>query len=805
MPTSPADDNEHFDVPAELPLLPIRDLVVFPHLIVPLYISRDVSVAAVEEALAGDRMLFLAAQRDVSDENPRPAGLHAVGTVGMILRQRRLPDGRTKILVQGVGRARIDDWVRERPSLRVKLSRIDEPVLEQLTVEIEALMRSARDALEKLIALGRTSSPDVMLVIGGIGDPGRLADLVASNLALKVPDAQEILETAEPVARLGKVVDRLRKELAVQQMQQKIQSQAKEEMNRTQREYYLREQLRQIQGELGESDGKAEEVSELRKKIDEAGMPKEALEEAQKQVRRLEAMHQDSAEAAVIRAYVEWLVELPWGKQSEDVLDLIAARKILDEDHFGLPKVKERLLEFLGVRKLKADLKGPILCLVGPPGVGKTSLGRSVARAMGRTFVRASLGGVRDEAEIRGHRRTYVGAMPGRIIAGLKQAGTRNPVFLLDELDKLGSDGRGDPSAALLEVLDPEQNGKFRDHYVNLDFDLSKVLFIATANVLDGIPGPLRDRMEVITIAGYTERDKLWICKRHILPKMLSEHGLTPALLEITAPALQAVIRGYTREAGLRNLERLVAALCRKVARKVAEGRTRRTVISAKSLARWIGPPRWVDTEAGTHDEVGQVTGLAWTQAGGEILTIEVAAMKGKPGLVLTGQLGDVMKESARAALTWVRTRAVSLGIDEGFFDAHELHIHVPAGAIPKDGPSAGVSMATALVSVASGVPVRRDVAMTGEITLRGRVLAIGGLKEKLLAAHRYGMKSVIVPAENEKDLVDVPKAIRTALHVRLAKTLEDVLDEALPGGLAALRGKKPLGSVTAPGNGGSA
>ncbi len=805
MATLPPDDHEHFDVPEVLPLLPIRDLVVFPYMIVPLFVSRDLSVAAIDEALAKDRLLFLAAQKDISDESPKPDAIYPTGTVGMIMRMRKLPDGRIKILVQGLVKGRTAEYLREKPSLQVRVERVKEPELSELSLETEALMRSVKENLEKLIQAGKALSPDVMLVIGGIGDPGRLADLVASNLGLKVPEAQAILETADPIARLGAVNDHLGKEVAVQAMQQKIQSQAKEEMNRTQREYYLREQLRQIQAELGESDGKAEEVEELRAKIHRARMPKDASEEAQKQLRRLEQMHQDSAEAAVIRTYLDWVIEVPWSKETDDVLDLKLAKKILDEDHYGLEKVKERLLEFLGVRKLKADMKGPILCLAGPPGVGKTSLGRSIAKAMGRTFVRVSLGGVRDEAEIRGHRRTYVGAMPGRIIQGMKQAGSRNPVFILDEIDKLGADFRGDPSAALLEVLDPEQNGKFRDHYLNLDYDLSKVLFLATANVLDTIPGPLRDRMEVIQLAGYTELDKLHICKRHIVPKQVAENGLTPELCELSDRALKRLIREYTREAGLRNLERTVGSVCRKVARKVAEGRTRKTVVTAGSLPKLLGPPRYVDDTDLSRDEVGQVTGLAWTQAGGEILQIEVSAMKGKGGLLLTGQLGDVMKESARAALTWVRTRAPDLAIDEGWFDAHELHIHVPAGAIPKDGPSAGVSMATSLVSAALGVPVRRDVAMTGEITLRGRVLAIGGLKEKLLAAMRHGVKHVVIPKENEKDLVDIPKLVKKRVTIHPVRTLDDVLEVALVGGLAGRLVNRVVAAVPAPQPGGRA
>ena len=781
--TLPPDDHDSFDLPEALPLLPIRDLVVFPYMIVPLFVSRDVSIAAIDEALAKDRLVFLAAQRDGTLESPGPDDVHRTGTVGMIMRMRKLPDGRIKILVQGLLRARALEFLRDKPSMQVRIDRVAEAPAAEVTVETEALMRSVKESLEKLIQTGKQLPADIMLVIGGIADPGRLADLVASNLGLKVPEAQAILENPGAIERLRSVNDHLEKEVAVVQMQQRIQSQAKEELTKTQREYWLREQLRQIQAELGEGDGKLAELAELKNKIEAAKMPAEAHEEATRQLRRLEGMHSDSAEASVIRTYLDWLVDLPWSKTSADVLDLKAAKAILDDDHYGLDKVKERLLEFLGVRKLKSDMKGPILCLQGPPGVGKTSLGRSIARAMGRSFVRVSLGGVRDEAEIRGHRRTYVGAMPGKIVQGLKTAGTANPVFILDEIDKLGADFRGDPSSALLEVLDPEQNAHFRDHYLNVDFDLSKVLFIATANVLDTIPAALRDRMEVISIAGYTELDKLHICRRHLVPKQLAEHGLTPEHCELTDRALKALIRGYTREAGLRNLERTVAAVCRKVARKVAEGRTRKTTVTAAGLPRWLGPQRFHEEGALAADEVGTVTGLAWTQGGGEVLRVEAVATRGKGGLILTGQLGEVMKESTRAALSWVRAHAPELGVPDGWFEDRELHIHVPAGAIPKDGPSAGVSMATALVSVATGVPVKRTVAMTGEVTLRGRVLAIGGLKEKLLAAHRHGITDVVLPEENERDLAEVPAVVRKRLRLHPVATLDEVLDVALAGG----------------------
>ena len=776
----PRDEHAPFEVPDVLPLLPIRDLVVFPYMIVPLFVSRDLSVAALEEAMARDRLIFLAAQRDGADDAPRPDAIHSMGTVGMIMRMRKLPDGRFKVLVQGMARARIESWLRESPALTVRVTGLRERAVPRGSVDLDSLLRSTRENLDRLVHVAKGLSPDIMMVTSGIHEPGRLADLIASNLSLKVEVAQSLLETLDPLERLQRVNEELRAQLATHQVQQQIQSQAREEMSRTQREYFLREQLRQIRAELGEGDGKAEEIEELRRRLDEAGLPAEARAEADKGLRRLESMHQDSAEAAVIRTHLDWLADLPWAKESQDTIDLRVAQEVLDEDHYGLQRVKDRLLEYLGVRKLKADMKGPILCLAGPPGVGKTSLGRSVARAMGRQFVRVSLGGVRDEAEVRGHRRTYVGAMPGRIVQAIKQAGTRNPVVLLDEIDKLGNDFRGDPAAALLEVLDPEQNAKFRDHYLGVDFDLSRVLFIATANLLDTIPGPLRDRMEVISIAGYTELDKLHICRRHVVPRQIEENGLTPEQIEFTDKALKGIIRGYTREAGLRNLERQVGAVCRKVARRVAEGREGKTTVTSKSLARYLGPARWVEDEALATDEVGVVTGLAWTQAGGEILRIEASAMKGRGGLILTGQLGDVMKESARAALTWVRSRAPDFGIDEAFFDDREIHIHVPAGAIPKDGPSAGIAMAVALVSLATGRPVRRDVAMTGEISLRGRAMPIGGLKEKLLAAMRSGVAEVAIPVENEKDLVEVPRLVKKRVRVVPVRAADEVIELAL-------------------------
>ena len=773
------DDREIFEIPESLPLLPVRDLVVFPYMIAPIFVSRPLSIAAIDEAFDRERILFLAAQKEAKDERPGAEAIHDVGTVCMIMRRRKLPDGRLKIVVQGIAKGRIDRFLRSDPAIRVRVHPLHDEIAPN-DDRVEAMLRTCRDDLEKIVQMGKAVSPDILAVIAGIGEPGRMADLVASHLALKVSEAQGLLACLDPVERLATVSGYLQRERGLQQMQEHIQTRAREEMSRSQREYFLREQLRQIQSQLGEGDGKGEELEQLRERIAKSHMPEDVKSEANKQLRRLSGMHADSAEASVIRTYLDWLTEMPWAKETPDRLNLKEAKAVLDEDHYGLDEVKERLLEYLGVRKLKADMKGPILCLAGPPGVGKTSLGKSVARAMGRSFVRVSLGGVRDEAEIRGHRRTYVGAMPGRIAQAIKQAGSCNPVVLLDEVDKLGQDFRGDPSAALLEVLDPEQNKTFRDHYLNVDFDLSKVLFIATANLLDPIPGPLKDRMEVIRIAGYTDRDKLHISKRHILPKQLDAHGLTPELFEVSDRALKTLIRGWTREAGLRNLERQTAKLCRKVARRVAEGRTRKTTVTAKSLPRWLGPMRYVDDPALAVDEVGVSTGLAWTQAGGEILQIEASATPGKSGLILTGQLGDVMKESARAALTWVRSRAKEFGIEPSFFDEREIHVHVPAGAIPKDGPSAGIAMATALVSVATGIPARHDVAMTGEMTLRGRVMPIGGLKEKLMAAMRHGIREVLIPAGNEKDLAEVPSIVARRVRIVPVRTLDEVIERAL-------------------------
>ncbi len=776
-------ENEEISIPDQLPLLPVRDVIVYPYMILPLFVGRDASIRAVNEALSKDRLIFLAAQKEIADENPTPDNIYPVGTIAMIMRMRKLPDGRVKILVQGLMKGTAVDYTQEKPFFVAKVKQIKEKAASREQVEVEAVMRTVKEQLEKVISMGRVLSPDILMVVEDIADAGRLADLVASNLGLKVADAQELLEVFDPVDRLKKVNEILIKELEILAMQARIRSQARDEMTKSQREYFLREQIRAIKTELGDNESKSEEITELRAKIEAANMPEEVYQEAIKQAGRLERMHQDASEATIVRTYLDWLVDIPWSKISQDNLDLNIAQKVLDEDHFGLKKIKERILEFLAVRKLKPGGKGPILCFLGPPGVGKTSLGKSIAKAMGRRFVRISLGGVRDEADIRGHRRTYVGAMPGRIIQGLKQAGSNNPIFMLDEIDKLGADFRGDPAAALLEVLDPEQNFSFRDHYLNLPFDLSNVMFIATANMIDTVPAALRDRMEVITLAGYSEEEKLSIAKRFLIGKQTEENGLTPSQLEFEDEAIERVVEQYTQESGLRNLERNIAAICRKVAKRFAteEVKGDKVVVNGNSIPKYLGPPRNLKEEERERDEVGVVTGLAWTQFGGDILNIEVTMMKKMGGgVILTGSLGDVMKESAHTALSYIRSKAPMYGIDEKVFSRYEIHVHVPQGAIPKDGPSAGVTLATAILSLLTGNPVRKDVAMTGEVTLRGKVLPIGGVKEKTLAALRHGIKEIIIPYRNHKDLDDVPKELRKRCKFQLAKEVNEVFAEAL-------------------------
>lgn len=776
-------DGEQVEIPETLPMLPVRDIVVFPYMIIPLFVGRDSSIKSVEEALSGsDRLILLASQKDISDEHPSPDGIYKTGTVAMIMRMRKLPDGRIKILTQGLCKAHIREFTQTSPFYEAKISRINELSDHNLpkNPEVEALMRTVREQLERVISLGKVLSPDILMVLDDITDPGRLADLVASNLGLKVSEAQAILETFDVVLRLKKINDTLTKEIEVLSLQAKIRSQAKDEMTKSQKEYFLREQIRAIKNELGDTDSKSEEINELRERIVNCKMPSDVEAETFKQLSRLERMHPDASEASMLRTYIDWLIETPWSKGTVDNLDLTRAKAILDEDHYNLSKIKERILEYLAVRKLKEKMKGPILCFSGPPGVGKTSLGRSIARALGREFVRVSLGGVKDEAEIRGHRRTYVGALPGRIIQGLKQAGSHNPVFILDEIDKLGSDFRGDPSAALLEVLDPEQNYSFRDHYLNVQFDLSNVMFIGTCNMLETIPSALRDRMEVIQLSGYTEEEKFFISKKYLIPKQTTENGLKEIQIEFLDSAIKCIVSQYTREAGLRNLERNIATVCRKTARLVAEGRKDKTTITDELVTKFLGPAPYLRDDEQEKDEIGIATGLAWTSVGGEILYVETTTMKGKGGVILTGQLGDVMKESGTAALGLIRSRAKDFGIDEDIFANTDIHVHFPQGAVPKDGPSAGITMATAIISRLTGIPIRKDVAMTGEITLTGRVLPIGGLKEKALAAMRHGIKVIIIPEKNKKDLDDIPEEYRGTLSFIPVKTIDDVLDVVL-------------------------
>ncbi len=774
------EEPQQIDIPSVLPLLAVRDVVVFPNMVLPLFVGRETSVLAIEAALAQDRLLFLAAQKDQAVENPDPEDIYSVGTVSIILRMLRLPDGRLKILVQGKAKALIQDFIQERPYFQVALEVIPEVTTEEISPQTEALMRNAREMSEKILTLKGILSPDLLAILDSIEDPGHLADLVAANLRLKIEESQSVLEEQDPIQSLIKVNDFLRKELEVSALQAKIQSQAREEMDRTQREYFLREQLRAIKKELGDMDEQGKEMEDYRLKISQARMPKAAEEEALKQLSRLEQMHPDAAEASIVRTYLDWLVELPWSKSTRDKLEVKEAKIILDADHYNLEKVKDRILEYLSVRKLNKKMKGPILCFVGPPGVGKTSLGQSIARALGRKFTRISLGGIRDEAEIRGHRRTYIGALPGRIIQGIKTSGSNNPVFILDEVDKVGMDFRGDPAAALLEVLDPEQNHSFSDHYLNIPFDLSRVMFITTGNLVDPIPSALRDRMEIIRLSGYTAEEKLEIVRRHLLPRQLTENGLKPEDLHLSPEVLKEVIVHYTKEAGLRNLEREIGSLCRKVARRLAEGEKGPFTITRGNLHRYLGPRRYLPEDEMEKDEVGVATGLAWTQVGGETLAVEASLMRGKGQLTLTGQLGEVMRESGQAALSYARSRAERLRLPPDFYEKLDIHIHVPSGATPKDGPSAGVTMACALISALTRIAVKRDVAMTGEITLRGKVLPIGGLKEKAIAALMAHMKKVIIPAANRKDLTEIPKNIKRRLKFVPVTHMDEVLAEAL-------------------------
>ncbi len=772
---SELQEGEIIDVPEVLPLMAIRDMVLFPSMVVPLFVGRPKSLQAIEEARSKDNLIVLVTQKNSRIENPKEKDLYHVGTIALILKTINLTENRKKVIVQVLTRVEIKEFIKTEPYFEVRIEPCREREPEVITPEIEALMRSVKENTEKLLNLKGLLNPEISHVIQSVEEPGRLADLVTAYLKLKVSTAQDLLETLDGVERLKKISKILLQEIEITTLQNKIQSEAQEEMGRSQREYFLRQQLRAIKRELGEEEDIESEIEELKRKIKKAKMPKKVEEEALRQLKRLELMHPESAEAAVIRNYLEWLIELPWSKSTKDNLDLKHVKKILDEDHYDLEKIKERLLEFLAVKKINPKAKGAIICFVGPPGVGKTSLGKSIARALGRKFVRVALGGVRDEAEIRGHRRTYVGALPGRIIQGIKQAGVNNPVFLLDEIDKLCISFQGDPAAALLEVLDPEQNKEFVDHYLDVPFDLSNVLFIATANMVEPIPRVLLDRMEVIYLSGYTFKEKLEIAKRHLIPKLIKEHGLKKKDFQLSDEVILKVIEEYTSESGVRELERKLAALCRKIARKIAEGEKGPFEITPDNLHEYLGPPEFIEDLRLTQDEVGVATGLAWTPYGGEVLYVEAVVMPGKGQLILTGSLGDVMKESAQAALSYIRSRHEELGLDPKFYTKFDFHIHVPAGAIPKDGPSAGVTMAIALISALTKRPVSKDYAMTGEITLRGRVLPVGGIKEKALAALRKGVTNVIIPKQNEKDLQEIPEDLRSQLNFIKISHLDEI------------------------------
>ncbi len=797
--------NQGLNIPPVLPLLPIRDMVIFPYMIIPLVVGRERSIKALDEALKGDRLIFLSTQKEGEKEDPGPDDIHNIGSVSVIVRMLKTPDGKAKILVQGLQRASITEFLQTDPFFSVRLDPLPEESPEPIPVQLEALIRTVKGSLLGMVRMGKAIPPDVLAVAENVDEPGRLADLIGSSLGLETAEAQKVLEIKDPSERLVLIHDLMNRELKVLEVQQHIQDQTKEEMDKTQRDYFLRQQLKTIQQELGEKDERQEEVDEFQEKIKKAGMPAEVKREVDKQLARLSKMHPDSAEAAIIRTYMEWMVELPWRKSTRDRLDLKKAQQVLDEDHYDLDKVKERILEYLGVLKLRKGIKGPILCFVGPPGVGKTSLGRSIARAMNRKFMRMSLGGVRDEAEIRGHRRTYVGALPGRIIQGIKQAGSRNPVFMLDEIDKLGADFRGDPSSALLEVLDPEQNHAFRDHYLAVPYDLSSVMFIATANMSDPIPAPLLDRMEVIRLSGYTAEEKRHIARRYLIDRQMERNGISEDLLAISDGALERLILEYTREAGVRNLEREIGNICRKVARKVAMDKKGKSRITAKNLPSYLGPPKHFGLGEREAPQVGVAVGLAWTPVGGDILNIEVSSVKGKGSLTLTGSLGDIMKESAQAALSYIRAHGEELGLSSGGEKNVDLHIHVPAGAIPKDGPSAGIAITTALVSALSGVPPRADVAMTGEVTLTGRVLPVGGLKEKILAAKRALITRVIIPGRNLPDLEEIPAYVLKGVEIVPVKGVDQVLEAAFPeGALRKSRKKVPKGNRKVPGKTGN-
>jgi ATP-dependent Lon protease len=773
------DDKEQTSVPARVPLLPLRDIIVFPHMVVPLFVGRQRSIKALEEATQKQSPIFLSSQKDAKTNDPTEDDIYKIGTLGSVVQMLKLPDGTVKVLIEGKKRAKVSRFVSNPDFFMVEVDEAQETL--ERNSEVEALVREVHTTFENYVKLKKKIPPEMVMSVSSIDDPGRLADTIVAHLGIKLEDRQNLLETFDAAERLEKVLGHMRAEIEILEVERRIRSRVKKQMERSQKEYYLNEQMRAIQKELGEKDEFKNEIQEIEEKLKQKKLSAEAREKVDKELKKLKMMSPMSAEATVVRNYIDWILGLPWNEFTDDKLDINEAERVLEEDHYGLEKVKERILEYLAVQSLVGKIKGPILCLVGPPGVGKTSLGRSIARATGRKFIRVSLGGVRDEAEIRGHRRTYIGALPGKIIQSMKKAGSSNPVFLMDEIDKMSTDFRGDPSSALLEVLDPEQNTSFNDHYLDLDYDLSKVMFITTANTLDRIPRPLQDRMEIIRIAGYTELEKLSIAKKYLLDKQKEANGLTPENVVFTDNALLGIIRNYTKEAGVRNLEREIASICRKVAVEVVrKDRQAHMQVGSKSLHKYLGAIKFRYGKAGDEVKIGVTTGLAWTELGGELLATEVTIMPGKGQLIITGKLGDVMQESAQAAMSYVRSRATELGLAKDFYQKLDVHIHVPEGAIPKDGPSAGITMATSLVSALMKIPVRNDLAMTGEITLRGTVLPIGGLKEKVLAAHRAGIKTVLIPAENEKDIEEIPATVLKTVELELVGHMDQVLKKAL-------------------------
>jgi len=786
------DADGKVDIPATMPLMPVRDVVIFTDMVLPLFIGRERSIKAVEKAMMGNRLLFLSTQKDPSVEDPTSTDIYRVGTICRILKILKLPDGHFKVLVQGLEKGHIRRFMPQKDFFNVKVDVVKDAPFEKIELEHQALMRNIRENCEKILTIRGEYSSEIGILLEEIEDPGKLADLVSSNLKLKIEEAQSLLEAFDPVERLNKVNDFLTREVELSMMQAKIQSNVRNEISKSQRDYFLREQVRAINKELGEFDDKLEEIAEYKKLLKKAKLPAEVSKEADKQLRRLEQMHPDSSEASVIRTYLDWILELPWGKLTEDKIDIVEAKKILDTHHYGLEKIKDRILEYLSVRKLNPQKKGQILCFVGPPGVGKTSLGQAIAKAMNRKFFRMSLGGIRDEAEIRGHRRTYIGALPGRILQGLKQCGSSNPVFMMDEIDKIGSDFRGDPSSALLEALDPEQNTNFSDHYLNLSYDLSSVMFILTANVIDTIPSALLDRMEVINLSGYTLEEKTAIAHAFLLPRQIQDNGLKDADISISPGALQQIIEVHTYESGLRNLERELGTICRKLARKIAENEKGPFHISQNNLHQFLGPPKFLPEMDQEESQVGLSTGLAWTSVGGEVLYIEATLLDGKGELIITGQIGEVMQESARAVVTYARSHGKKFGIGKDYFENRDIHIHVPAGAIPKDGPSAGIAMATALISAIVNRPVDTEVAMTGEITLRGRVLPIGGLREKSLGALRAGIKKIIIPEKNRQDLSEIPKNVKRKIKFLPVSSIDEAIAIAIGENLRAPATPKP-------------